>query len=271
MSEPKKAKLRWAKMPNRWAMYGGLLKFGEVNERGKIDPLVMNTSLAALKVYLAICTRADYFTGMAKTTYPELCELVSHSRNVVARSLRVLEEGGLIRRDTGQARGGSRIYVECWLEDQGFTKIPKSWLYQARGSKEDRASNPPEKTLIKLKAFTFDKRVSLHALKIYVLLLALRHRDFPKGDGLTVISYDKIAEYTGVKRHSVSAAITLLMEMNLISFRSGDPNTSDTLDFDRTNRYLIKGLNLRYAEQAESNASGAPKQPDPAQLSPAAA
>ena len=270
MSKSEKTQLRWAKMPNRWAMYGGLLKFSEVNERGKIDPLVMNTSLAALKVYLAICTRTDYSTGMAKTTYPELSALVGHSRNVVARSLRVLEEAGLIRRETGQARGGSRIYVEGWLEDQGFAKIPKSWLYQGRGSKEDRASNPSEKTLIKLKAFTFNKRVSLHALKIYVLLLALRRKDVPKGDGLTVISYDKIAEHTGVRRHSVSPAITLLMEMNLISFRSGDPNPLDTLDFDRTNRYLIKGLNLRYAEQAESHTSGTPKQPDQAQPSLAA-
>ncbi|MDV5385058.1 hypothetical protein [Pseudomonas juntendi] len=271
MSESQKAKPRWAKMPNRWAMAGGLKKFGEVDDQGKVDPVTINASLAALKVYLAICTRADYASGIVKTTYPELCALVGHSRNLVARSLRVLEEGGHIRRDTTQPRGGSRIYVERWTEDKGFAKIPKSWLYQGRGSKDDRASNPPEKTLIKLKAFTFGKRLSLQALKIYMLLLTMRNRDYPNGDGLTVITYDKISEYTGVKRHSVSLAINLLMEMNMISFRSGDTNTDDSLDFDRTNRYLIKGLALRYREQAASKTARTSEQPDPAQPSPAAA
>ena len=267
MSESEKPKPRWAKMPNRWAMSGGLKKFGEVDSQGKVDTIAINASLASLKVYLAICTRADYHSGIVKTTYPELCALVGHSRNVVARSLRVLEEGGHIRRDTAQPRGGSRIYVERWMEDKGFAKIPKSWLYQGRGSKDDRASNPPEETLIKLKAFTFGKRLSLQALKIYVLLLAMRNRDFPNGDGLTLITYDKISEYTGVKRHSVSLAINLLMEMNMISFRSGDPNTSDFLDFDRTNRYLIKGFNLRYREQSAAKTSGTSELLDSAQAS----
>lgn len=270
MSKSQKPELRWAKMPNRWAMYGGLKNFGEQDDQGDIDLTVMNTSLAALKVYLAICTRAKYQTGVAKTTYPELCALVGHSRNVVARSLQVLEDGGYIRRDTGQPRTGSSIYVERWVDDEGFAKIPKSWLYHGRGPKEDRASNPPEKSLVKLKAFTFNKRLSLQSLKIYILLLALRHRDFPKDDGLTVISYDKISELTGVGRHAVSPAITLLFEMNLITFRSGEYSGYDAQDFDRTNRYLIKGLNVRYIGIVETGVSHEPKPRAPAQRAPAA-
>lgn len=90
MSSPK-PDLRWAKMPNRWAMSGELANFGELNDQGNVDLVAINTSLAALKVYLAICTRANYKTGIAKTTYPELCDLVGHSRNVIARSLEALE------------------------------------------------------------------------------------------------------------------------------------------------------------------------------------
>ncbi|MCQ3032562.1 helix-turn-helix domain-containing protein [Pseudomonas syringae] len=246
MSKTPLPELRWAKMPNRWAMQGGLKRFGERDGNAQVDLTVLNTSLAALKVYLAICTRAKYETGVVKTTYPELCRLAGLSRNVIARSLQVLEDNGYIRRDTTHPRGGSLIYVERWLEDQGFAKIPKSWFYHGRGPKDDHSSNPPEKTLTKLKGFTFNKRLSLQALKIYILLLALRHRDFPKDDGLTVISYDRISELTDVGRHSVSPAITLLFEMNLISFRSGNYSEYDGQDFDRTNRYLIKGLKVRF-------------------------
>lgn len=173
MSSPK-PDLRWAKMPNRWAMSGELANFGELNDQGNVDLVAINTSLAALKVYLAICTRANYQTGIAKTTYPELCDLAGHSRNVIARSLEVLESFGYIRRDTGKTRDGSLIYVEKWLENEGFAKIPKSWLYQGRGPKQDQSSEHKVTKLVKLKAFGFNKRISLQALKIYILLLAMR-------------------------------------------------------------------------------------------------
>ncbi|WP_409313579.1 hypothetical protein [Pseudomonas putida] len=264
MSAPK-PDLRWAKMPNRWAMSGELANFGELNDQGNVDLVAINTSVAALKGYLALCTRANYKTGIAKTTYPELCDLVGHSRNVIARSLEVLESFGYIRRDTGKTRDGSMIYVEKWLEDEGFAKIPKSWLYQGRGPKQDQSSEHKVTKLVKLKAFGFNKRISLQALKIYILLLAMRHRDSPKGDGLTVISYDNIADRTGVGRHAVSPAITLLMEMNLITFRSGNHGGNDAMDFDRTNRYLIKGLNVRYQGLTDDASPHAPAARVPAQ------
>ncbi|MCE0969419.1 helix-turn-helix domain-containing protein [Pseudomonas sp. NMI4491_12] len=264
MSSPK-PDLHWAKMPNRWAMSGELANFGELNDQGNVDLVAINTSLAALKVYLAICTRANYQTGIAKTTYPELCDLVGHSRNVIARSLEALESFGYIRRDTWKTRDGSLIYVEKWLEDEGFAKIPKSWLYQGRGPKQDQSSEHKVTKLVKLKAFGFNKRISLQALKIYILLLAMRNRDYPKGDGLTVISYDNIADRTGLGRHAVSPAITLLMEMNLITFRSGNHGGNDAMDFDRTNRYLIKGLNVRYQGLTDDRSPNMPAARVPAQ------
>jgi hypothetical protein len=58
-------------------------------------------------------------------------------------------------------------------------------------------------------------------------------------------------DLTGVPRSAISPAITLLLEMNLISFRSGSFTVSDDQDFDRTNRYLIKGLGLRWVPLTE--------------------
>ncbi|WP_408598351.1 hypothetical protein [Pseudomonas sp. PLMAX] len=162
-----------------------------------------------------------------KPSFVPLARLYQTMAYVLCMIAMVLEDGGYIRRDTGQPRGGSLIYVERWLEDEGFAKIPKSWLYHGRGPKKDQSTDNPETTLVKLKAFGFNKRITLQALKIYVLLLAMRHSDFPRDDGLTVISYDKISDYTGVGRHEVSPAITLLIEMNLITFRSGDQGGYD--------------------------------------------
>ncbi|BCS42453.1 MULTISPECIES: hypothetical protein [Pseudomonas] len=237
--------LMWAKMPNRWVMGGGLAGFSDRNGAGKLDVTHLNSSIAALKVYLAVCTRAKYETGIARTTYPELSELVGMSRSVIARSLRILEAHQLLRRDSPNSRAGSIIYVTRWLEDKGFAKIPKSWLYHGRGAGEERAPKP-EQRLVKLNAFKFHKRISLQALKAYIALIAMRSKDGKDGHGLTVISYDRISDLTGIPRHSVSMAVTLLLEMNLISFRPGSYSEGDGQDFDRTNRYLIKGLNLRF-------------------------
>lgn len=83
--------------------------------------------------------------------------------------------------------------------------------------------------------------------------------------GLTVISYDNIADRTGLGRHAVSPAITLLMEMNLITFRSGNHGGNDAMDFDRTNRYLIKGLNVRYQGLTDDRSPNMPAARVPAQ------
>lgn len=249
-------KMSWAKMPNRWAMAGGLREFKHRDARNMVSALHTNTSIAALKTYLAICTRTDFRSGLAKTTYEELGVLLGHSRLVIARSLRTLLANGLIRSDSAKARDGSQLYVCRWLEDEGYAKIPKSWLYRVRG-KEGDAPAVSKKHLFKLRAFKLNSLLSLMALKIYILLLALRNKDrrtegdLTGRDGLTIVSYDRIMDLTGVPRSAISPAITLLLEMNLVSFRSGSFTVSDDQDFDRTNRYLIKGLGLRWAPLTE--------------------
>ncbi|MEO6676905.1 MAG: hypothetical protein ABIO21_05975 [Pseudomonas sp.] len=133
--------LMWAKMPNRWVMGGGLAGFSDRNGAGKLDVTHLNSSIAALKIYLAVCTRAKYETGIARTTYPELSELVGMSRSVIARSLRILEAHQLLRRDSPNSRSGSIIYVTRWLEDKGFAKIPKAGctMVEARMKSERRS------------------------------------------------------------------------------------------------------------------------------------
>lgn len=65
-------KMSWAKMPNRWAMAGGLREFKHRDARNMVSALHTNASIASLKTYIAICTRADFRSGLVKTTYEEL-------------------------------------------------------------------------------------------------------------------------------------------------------------------------------------------------------
>lgn len=106
------AKSEWAKLPIRWIHEGALVDFRGRSTRPssrlflhlvqpEVDaPALRNESLAALKLFLVLCCRADFSTGMAKVTYTELCKLGVMSRAVVARSLLRLENAGLIARET---------------------------------------------------------------------------------------------------------------------------------------------------------------------------
>ncbi|HBN9565033.1 hypothetical protein Q8W90_28400 [Pseudomonas aeruginosa] len=244
----------WAKMPNAWIREGGLALFGDRDSNGDFSRGELNTSLACLKTYVAICTRTDFETGVARTTYAELSQLTEQSRSVVSRSLALLEAYDLIDCDSPSRGAGTYITVSRWLTEKGFAKIPKRWLLTAREATKDL--HGPKGTLLKFRQFRFESRLSLIALKVYLVLLAYRDSGRGPGDGLAIISYTRIAEVAGIGRHLVSDAVTKLLEMNLLTFRTGDYREGDNVDFDRTNRYLIRGLNVQW-QGADEEAEGA--------------
>lgn len=230
----------WAKLPIHWIQQHGLRMFtstvlNEPATRSKSgqripepDRTERNRSIAALKLYMAICIRTDFHTGKAKTSYEELITLTGMSRPVIARSLKRLEELGRITRAEQSLRSGTLIYVCGWLEDGFSGQIPKRWLYDGNQGR----------SLLKLREFKFDW-ASFYALKVYLAILAFRDRH---RFGLTIITYDKIDQATGIGRYKVADAITMLYQMNLISFRPGTFDESD--DHARTNRYLVRGLDI---------------------------
>jgi len=238
------AKSEWAKMPIRWVHEEGLVAF-----RGRStkqitnsflpawppeadNPQLRNESLAALKLYLVLCCRADFSTGMAKVTYTELCKLGVMSRAVVARSLQRLEVAGLVKRETGALKSGSLIRLENWNDAYGWGKIPKLWLYDGNQGR-----------MLLLREFNFTQ-TSFHAIKIFIAILAFRDRR-----GIATISYDRLSAYTGVPRHHIADAVTRLYDMRLISFRPGEFRSEH--EFDRTNRYLVRGFGTRWSALEE--------------------
>jgi hypothetical protein len=153
----------------------------------------------------------------------------------IAKALTRLETEGLIQRKAQALRKGSSILICGWLESKSWAKIPKRWLYDGSfGSK-----------ILMLTEFNFS-RASLSALKVYIALLA--YRDSNRG-GIAMLSYDRLALITGVKRHHIADAITRLYDLRMISFRQGD--FSEASDFSRTNRYLVRGLGVRWTKADE--------------------
>ncbi|MEN5042906.1 MarR family transcriptional regulator [Pseudomonas koreensis] len=242
MTQAKQVPL-WAKLPIEWIQADELRNFksttleqqtveegAQRKTRRRLevpDRAERNRSIAALKLYIAICIRTDFHTGQAKTSYDELITLTGMSRPVVARSLKQLEEMGRITRTEQSLRSGTLIYVCGWLEDGFSGQLPKRWLYDGNQGR----------SLLKLREFKFDW-ASFYALKVYLTILAFRdkHRF-----GLTIITYDRINQSTGIGRHRVADAITMLYQMELISFR---PGSFDDNDHARINRYLVRGLDI---------------------------
>ncbi|MBR7200324.1 winged helix-turn-helix transcriptional regulator [Pseudomonas sp. 14A] len=230
----------WAKLPIDWIREGGLGKFEDESYSLKSlwmteDKSARNVCISSLKLYLALCCRADFPTGNASVTYEELIRLTGLSRPTVAKALKRLETEELIQRKAQALRKGSSIQICGWLENKGWAKIPKRWLYDGSlGGK-----------ILMLTEFNFS-RASLSALKIYIALLA--YRDSKRG-GIAVLSYDKLVLITGVKRHHIADAITRLYDLRMISFRQG--NFSEESDFSRTNRYLVRGLGVHWPQADE--------------------
>lgn len=262
------AKSEWAKLPIRWIHQEGLVAF-----RGRStkpittsfppvwppetdDAQLRNESLAALKLYLVLCSRADFPTGFAKVTYTELCKLGVMSRAVVARSLQRLEKEGLIKRETRALKSGSLIQIENWNDAYGWGKIPKLWLYDGNHGR-----------MLLLSEFNFTQ-LSFHAMKIYLAILAFRDRR-----GIATISYDRLAAYTGVPRHHIADAVTRLYDMQLVSFRPGDFHNEH--QFDRTNRYLVRGFGTRWPaldeEKPEARSVTVRQRPAPSDIASALA
>lgn len=232
---------KWAKLPIRWVHEGGLGTFTdrvirkkpmgwpltgniEVEVEVEVEAL-RNECIAALRLYLVLCCKANFETGLATVTYPQLTLLAKMSRAVISRSLKRLEQEKLIARQPQALKEGTAVRIEKWNDEYAWGKIPKAWLRKGSGER-----------LLLLAEFNYSK-ASFDALKVFIAILA--HRDRHRS-GIASLSYDKLSSITGVPRWSIADAITKLYGMELISFRQGDYRDLDAML--RTNRYLVRGL-----------------------------
>ncbi|GJE02709.1 hypothetical protein [Methylobacterium isbiliense] len=179
----------WVMLPTTWIHEGGLTRLRWVSDQGA-------DNIAALTLLMTIAHRADAEMGEAKLTHTELGTATGLSRAKIAGGLDVLTELQLLKR---RPLGRSTYRLAAYDRSAGWGKLPARQLYV---SGEVQAFH----------ALTLRQAAELHALKLYLLFVALRDN----GTNLATISYDKIVGYTGLERAHVKRALSLLTVLGLV-------------------------------------------------------
>lgn len=210
----------WAKLPTAWIRYDDKLRCFSVKNIG--------ASIAALKIYLAIVLKANFKpndvfdkSGCASLSFTEFEDLTGMSRALVAQGLKKLKEHELI---VVEKEGRPNIYrLTSYDDERGWSKLPKRYLFGSENLGK----------IQKITEFSMRHRAHLNALRIYLLLLA-------NGNGKwTLLSYDKITEYTGMSREFIHPAISVLIDMQLINVSSEETSLVKTKS---PNKYHFRGL-----------------------------
>ena len=202
---------KWVHLPSAWIEEHGLKKF-QWKEGG-------SDNTVALMALVVIAHHADQETGLAKLTYDELCRTTDVSRAKLSKGLGLLEKRGIIKR---WQNGRSSFQLVGYDVSSGWCKLPAKPLYVGP-------------VLEAFRHFHLRSKAELNALKLYLLFAARRGRD----TNLANISFDKITEYSGVRRHEIKAATSLLASLSL-AYIERVPSSSNA--YGVANAYRLAGL-----------------------------
>lgn len=158
-------------------------------------------------------------------TYEQLMEYTNLSRGLIAKGLKLLRELGAI---TTVKDGNGCAYSLQGIDTPGqYCQLPQGYLLDG------------QTVMRRLKGLhtAIKNRSSLDAMKLYMLLLAFRENKW----NVACISYDKIREYTGMRKEEISIAVQLLQGAQLIRL-GGDQEVPLQEGQHRHNRYIILGL-----------------------------
>ncbi|MGX5659322.1 hypothetical protein ACWKWV_06320 [Castellaniella ginsengisoli] len=237
--------MSWAKMPSAWLrpIVPEVVPNGPSTtdiQPVEIFPLTAlgwrkdgSSSMAALMLLIALSIRLNQslrgvsfkqggqrYTTVA-VTFDELQRMTGFARSSVSSGLGLLEDLDAIKRvKIGRANYYELIGVDTAGE---WCQLPQSKLLRADGS---LSIKPLER-----------KRSTLHALKIYILLAALRNQKF----NTTAISYSGIMKWTGLRRADIGPALQILIAWELIGV-SDDIDQRHLSAEDRSKRYRLTGL-----------------------------
>jgi hypothetical protein len=158
-------------------------------------------------------------------TYEQIQAMVALSRKLINEGLQLLVMVGAI----GIARDGRRsLYTLHGIERAGgYCLLPQHHLLNGHGY------------LHRLKHFIDHVRnpMSLHALKVYMLILQARDRH----TNMASIGYEKIELYTGLRRKDISTAVHLLISLELLRLVSDAERPRRPQD-PHHSRYAVCGL-----------------------------
>ena len=202
---------QFVKLPAGWIETGGLRKF-KWNSEG-------SDNLAALMVLAVIAHHIDADDGIARLTYGALTEKASLSRAKVSAGLDILTRRSIILREP---EGRSSYGLVEYNPESGWAKFPARGLYQ-------------NGVVYPFTEFHLRRRAELDAMKLYFLFAARRSR----ATNMAKISYDKIEEYSGVRRPRIRPALTVLGANGLIHV---ERLASDLMESGVANAYRLTHL-----------------------------
>lgn len=158
-------------------------------------------------------------------TYDDLARMTELSRALIAKGLKLLQELGAIT--------VARIGNGCVYELVGI-EAPKNWCALPQGY---LLANSDHLSRLKGIHEHLKRPTSLHAMKLYMLLLAFRDNH----SNVARMSYGLIGEYTGMRTAEISVAVQILIGAQLCRLAS-DHEVPLRKGQRRHNRYLLTGL-----------------------------
>lgn len=222
-----KTEFKWARFPVSWVRDGqGLLKL-RASDSGALPALRLYVALA---IYIPpsawIKDSAEDLdqTQFFKITYKQWQSISGLDRTNISEGLKVLKSHELIEVDA--QKGMTSSYRLAGTTQNGYARLPLTLT-------TNRMKNFGVKGLVD----AYDRRpLALEALKLYLLLLSFRNGQTNRA----VLSYDKINEYTGIRRARIHAAINFLSSLEMVQVESLSWETNSEV---RTmNSYFIKDL-----------------------------
>lgn len=179
---------------------------------------LIGKNISALKCYLALVSHINFHTGVSTLTYSQLEEIAGLSRPMVCKGLYCLERNDLlkIKKD-----GRNNIYeIQISLADFDlWAKLPTHIIRN------------------KLRFIPSRGKITLTALKIYLLLLAIRNNS----ETGTSAPYDYLEENLSIQRKYINKSLNLLMIFDFIDvIKLNSENQEQTHTY---NKFRLKGIN----------------------------
>ncbi len=206
----------WMRLPSRWIDHHGLTQLSWHHGGGGSD----NT--AALMALTVIAHEIDSETGIARVTYDRICNLTGLSRAKLANGLNILRDIGVINSESPETRS---TYALSEYNEGAWGKFPVKSMYSSG-------------RIIAFDEFRLRKVVELDALKLFFLFVARRDQK----TNLANIGYEKIEEYSGVRRVRIKSAISFLASLSLVYV---EHLRSQSNDYGVSNAYRIVGIDPR--------------------------
>lgn len=190
--------------------------------------------IAALIIYIVVLHNANFepnsdytAAGFAKLSYVEFEEITGLSRASISGGIKTLEKFGLLLINR---MSKTNVYeIVGYNAKSGWAKLPYKNFYSDG--------------VIRLFGDHFHLRQEneLNALKMYFLIAAFRDNK----NNHSSISYDAISYYSGIARNNIQAAISLLVNFDLVRVirvnESLEPEQSN-INFKVVNMYRLTGL-----------------------------